>query len=257
MYKKIIFLCLFLWISLDARPPKDIPPELYDDFTWSGTIPVENLYFNDHYPSSQPLIYTYERIERNIARAKARQTNQYGITDVYLYQALDTYSDAIIGKSVAVMGSVVPWYESILLSYGACPTTIEYNKIVSLHPALKVLTVAEFEANPKKFDAVVSISSYEHDGLGRYGDPINPNGDLIAMEKTKAMLKDGGLLFLAVPIGKDLLVWNAHRIYGHLRLSALLSGWEVVGTFGFSQKDLDVDQLWGNHQPTLVLRVAK
>lgn len=51
----------------------------------------------------------------------------------------------------------------------------------------------EFEVNPRLFDAVVSISSYEHDGLGRYGDPINPDGDLIAMEKTKKMLKEDGL----------------------------------------------------------------
>jgi len=27
------------------------------------------------------------------------------------------------------------------------------------------------------FDMVFSFSSIEHDGLGRYGDPLNPNGD--------------------------------------------------------------------------------
>ena len=30
------------------------------------------------------------------------------------------------------------------------------------------------------FDAVVSFSSIEHSGLGRYGDALNPWGDLIA-----------------------------------------------------------------------------
>ena len=240
-----------------ATPPKTIPPELYNEFTWNGTIPVAEYYFNDYYPTSQPLVYTYEAIETNIARAKARETNHYGITDTYLYQALDNHVSAITDKSVAVMGSVLPWYESILLAYGAHPTTIEYNKIISLHPGLKVLTVAEFEAKPELFDAIVSISSYEHDGLGRYGDPINPNGDLIAMEKTKKMLKEDGLLFLAVPIGKDRLVWNAHRIYGHLRLIVLLHGWEIVGYYGFSPSDLDADQFWGSHQPTFVLRPIK
>ena len=34
------------------------------------------------------------------------------------------------------------------------------------------------EMKDYKFDACVSISSYEHDGLGRYGDPLNPDGDL-------------------------------------------------------------------------------
>lgn len=31
------------------------------------------------------------------------------------------------------------------------------------------------------FDAIVSFSGLEHDGLGRYGDPLNPYGDLSAM----------------------------------------------------------------------------
>lgn len=49
----------------------------------------------------------------------------------------------------------------------------------------------------------------------RYGDPLNPNADLEMME---ALLKNhmcpGGLLLLAVPVGKDTLVFNAHRVYG-------------------------------------------
>ena len=37
------------------------------------------------------------------------------------------------------------------------------------------------ERRPKlNFDAVVSFSSIEHSGLGRYGDALNPWGDLIA-----------------------------------------------------------------------------
>jgi hypothetical protein len=32
----------------------------------------------------------------------------------------------------------------------------------------------------EKFDAVVSFSSIEHSGLGRYGDGLNPWADLVA-----------------------------------------------------------------------------
>ncbi len=31
------------------------------------------------------------------------------------------------------------------------------------------------------FDMALSISSFDHDGLGRYGDPLDPVGDLKAM----------------------------------------------------------------------------
>ena len=47
--------------------------------------------------------------------------------------------------------------------------------------------------------------SFDHDGLGRYGDPLNPNGDLVAMETVGSVLKEGGLFFLTVPIGEQLI----------------------------------------------------
>ena len=116
------------------------------------------------------------------------------------------------------------------------------------------MTVAEYEKSPKTFDAIISISSIEHDGLGRYGDPVNPFGDIQAMQKLKSMLKDDGLLFFAVPIGKDRLVWNAHRIYGKLRLPLLLAGWEIIDSPRFSPQDLEQDNTGRIHQPVLVLK---
>lgn len=45
------------------------------------------------------------------------------------------------------------------------------------------------------------MHSFDHDGLGRYGDPLNPTADLQAMQTVQQVLYDGGLLFLTVPIG--------------------------------------------------------
>lgn len=47
----------------------------------------------------------------------------------------------------------------------------------------------------------IFICSFDHDGLGRYGDPINPWGDLLAMQTVQRVLYEGGHLFLTVPIG--------------------------------------------------------
>jgi len=54
----------------------------------------------------------------------------------------------------------------------------------------------------------------EHVGLGRYGDPIDPKGDLKAIgELIRVVAKNGQLLFV-VPIGKESRIqFNAHRIY--------------------------------------------
>lgn len=49
------------------------------------------------------------------------------------------------------------------------------------------------------FDAVVSISAIEHIGLGHYNDPIDPDGDTVAVENAWYWLKPGGTLYFDVP----------------------------------------------------------
>jgi hypothetical protein len=191
-----------------------------------------------------------------ISQAVQRHSNYYGVTDQWLYAMFSKYSDSIKGKKVAIIGSTTPWYECIVLAYGGHPVTIEYNKIICSDPRIEVMTVEEYAQNPQVFDAILSVSSIEHDGLGRYGDPINPQGDLETMSKSKTMLKKDGLFFLSVPIGRDTLYWNAGRLYGKLRLPLLLKGWDMIDSAGFSQSDLTNNSNMG-HQPVLVLRCSE
>ena len=137
--------------------------------------------------------------------------------------------------------------------YGANVSTIEYREIHCEIPDLVVMTPEEYEENPRKYDAVLSISSLEHDGMGRYGDPINPNGDLEAMSRLKNFLKPNGVLFLAVPMGPDAVVWNAHRIYGRKRFPLLIDGWEVVDSFGYDESIYDLRVGRWDVQPIWVL----
>jgi SAM-dependent methyltransferase len=67
-------------------------------------------------------------------------------------------------------------------------------------------------------DSVMSLSSMhtvEHVGLGRYGDQIDPDGDLKAMNELKRVVAPGGSLLFVVPIGKPRIAFNAHRIYSY------------------------------------------
>lgn len=45
-------------------------------------------------------------------------------------------------------------------------------------------------------DFAVSYSSWEHDGLGRYGDPIDPWGDISALQRAACYVKPGTLLHI-------------------------------------------------------------
>ncbi len=54
----------------------------------------------------------------------------------------------------------------------------------------------------------------EHIGLGRYGDPIDYDGDIKAINELKRVLKRGGKLIFVVPIGAtQKICFNAHRVY--------------------------------------------
>ena len=70
---------------------------------------------------------------------------------------------------------------------------------------------------PFKDESASSLSCMhviEHIGLERYGDPLDPKGDIKAMNELKRVLAKGGSLFFVTPIGgKARIQYNAHRIY--------------------------------------------
>jgi hypothetical protein len=90
------------------------------------------------------------------------------------------------------------------LSAGASHvTTLEYGAIVSRHPRVSTLTpdearIAFVNGNLPVFDVIVTYSSVEHSGLGRYGDQLNPWGDLQAIARAWCICKEGGYLLLGV-----------------------------------------------------------
>lgn len=62
-------------------------------------------------------------------------------------------------------------------------------------------------------DSVSCLHALEHFGLGRYGDPIDPAGYEKGFRSLEAMLLPGGVLHLSVPIGRQRIEFNAHRIF--------------------------------------------
>lgn len=72
-------------------------------------------------------------------------------------------------------------------------------------------------------DSVSCLHAIEHFGLGRYGDPINPEGHLVGFKNLLKMLKSGGTLYISFPIAQaDQVHFNAHRVF---RPNSIL-GWQ-------------------------------
>ena len=58
-----------------------------------------------------------------------------------------------------------------------------------------------------------SLHAVEHIGLGRYGDTIDPEGYRKAIHEIKRVLQPGGNLYFSVPVGRQKLYFNAHRVF--------------------------------------------
>lgn len=68
----------------------------------------------------------------------------------------------------------------------------------------------------------------EHIGLGRYGDPLDPDGDRKAIGELMRVLAPGGNLLVAVPVGRPRIQFNAHRIYDFAEFRGHFAGLDVV-----------------------------
>ncbi len=71
----------------------------------------------------------------------------------------------------------------------------------------------------------------EHIGLGRYGDPMDPKGDIKGIEELKRVVAPGGRLLFVVPVGGagdlGILQFNAHRIYTYQSIIEFFSGFSL------------------------------
>ena len=241
-------------------PIREIPEEYYMAFTMKEQIPVDDM-FMDGRKTEASVPWTDELIESildhfTLEKIRAGEQGQecYKGAAGFHVEALEKYGDRVKGKHVAVIGTEVPWIEAILVNFGcASVTSVDYNKAVETK-YIKTMSYEEFLEQKPKFDAVFSYSSLEHSGLGRYGDDLNPNGDLETVAQIRESMAEGGLFFLGVPVGQDALMWNAHRVYGPKRLPLLLKGFRELEWIGFDKADLkDVPLFFYDHQPLIVL----
>jgi hypothetical protein len=69
---------------------------------------------------------------------------------------------------VLVVGSQNPTYETMALAYGAAEVVVgEYQLPAVGVPSVRYVHAQDLATSGERFDAVLSVSSVEHDGLGR------------------------------------------------------------------------------------------
>jgi hypothetical protein len=242
------------WVDIPSlpSPPSAIPPDLISEFTLDGKIPVAYTYYNDSI-GDNTVHNTAEIYKKTFKQIEKRTFRYYKNEYRAFYDAFEKYS--FNGKTVLIWGLSGCNCEALSIWNKASKVyVVDYNKPICDHPKIEILTHRELKEKDLKTDFAISYSSFEHDGLGRYGDPIDPTGDLNAMKAAHNSLKDGGILFLGVPLGKDALCWNAHRIYGKIRLPMLLKGWYCVEVFDvYEDSPFDESCETGDHRQSLMV----
>ena len=223
----------------EVEAPREIPERFRDAYTMNGRVSVSSHYVNEMYLSKTANVHIWsENLVNNWASlaSAGNLDGNYGATTSNELAAALKFANGVRGGRVLVIGSESPWVEAIALSAGAAEiVTLEYGFIKSEHPSVQTMTPTEYQQNffsgtLGAFDAIVTYSSVEHSGLGRYGDALNPWGDILEIARAHCVCKTHGTLIIAVPTtdSDDGLAFNAHRIYGSIRWPYLASNWQLI-----------------------------
>ena len=235
------------------RPPlEQLPKELVDEFTMHGEMQTTYWYRSEAYGDSMS-----DDKNQIIGQVNEENVNIYlkdldnahnmtaygGYGDIYLYKMMEKNKAELKGESLAVLGTQSPWVEANGIKLGMAKiTTLDYTRLkyqndrdgqLSWRHVFDFFDESMSNKQIEQFENAASYSSVEHSGLGRYGDPLDPIGDVKAVKQMHCMIKPGGLLFLGLPMSTDntsVLVYNAHRLYGTKRMALLLgtNEWDVL-----------------------------
>lgn len=82
--------------------------------------------------------------------------------------------------------------------------------------------VLTYEFPPESFDLIVAISAIEHIGLGAYGDPKEPAGDILTANRVGRWLKPHGWFYFDVPYGERYEALPKFRRYDEQAVRARL-----------------------------------
>ncbi len=107
--------------------------------------------------------------------------------------------------------------------YDFRPARLELDGLTIGSADLTTLTIDD-----GSLESVSCMHVVEHIGLGRYGDEIDPDGDLKAMHELQRIVAPSGSLLFVVPVGKPKVEFNAQRIYSFDQINDVFNQMKLI-----------------------------
>ncbi|MGH8246030.1 MAG: DUF268 domain-containing protein, partial [Gammaproteobacteria bacterium] len=114
---------------------------------------------------------------------------------------------------------------------GLVPTvSIDVRPLQAGIPGLEVRSgnITELPFPDGSVGSLSALCVIEHIGLGRYGDPVDPEGTRKAALELARVLAPGGDLYVSTPIGRSYVAFNAHRSFTTDEFLSLFSSLKLV-----------------------------
>lgn len=119
-------------------------------------------------------------------------------------------------KNHADIGSRIDGFIAHLLSFGLNLTIFDIRPLPFEFEGLKFKRLNLMEniktSADGQFESLSCLHTIEHFGLGRYNDPIDPEGHFKGLSQITKLIKPKGVFYLSFPIGKNKIEFNAHRV---------------------------------------------
>lgn len=146
-----------------------------------------------------------------------------------------------VGSSVLMLSVISGMVPTVFVDYRPLRA-----KVDSLHSLVGDLTNLPFRS--QSIFSLSCLHVIEHVGLGRYGDPLDPDGSVKASLELARVLGVGGVLLLSTPVGRERVCFNAHRVFAP---STVLRMFDPLDLLSFALVD-DA----GQYYPTTELEQA-
>ncbi len=126
-----------------------------------------------------------------------------------------------IGSSVFTIGVLSATVETEFIDFR--PLKVNLPSLVS-----KAGNILDLEYKNNTIESLSCLHVIEHIGLGRYGDTMDPEGSNKAAAELQRVLKPGGQLYISLPVGRERICFNAHRVHDPMTVLNMFSQLNLI-----------------------------